>query len=255
MYNTVIKSQRSPWRTTAFSEGLAAMMVLSCCSMSLRWFSDGSTSLHTDYTSQNIQIHKCVTESKPVLYKYFHYFKWDKHLTVVQARPSSPPSLSLLETQTRIINIPANTKIIQLQYFSLALNIWRVGASFNSSPAGRITFVIYSRQRAPLAELGTCGRGNREPRGHRETSRGQAQGDVAGCDELIRLQLSNGGPLGGIGMQHPFDEGGRCWVDVLHEDNCRLSWYDLNKKKNLCIQTFFSLKRSIVLNRLTQGMV
>lgn len=72
----VIKSQHSPWRTTAFSEGLAAMMLLSCCSMSLRWFSDGSTSLHTDYTSQNIQIHKCVTKSKPVLYKYFHYFKF-----------------------------------------------------------------------------------------------------------------------------------------------------------------------------------
>lgn len=74
--STVIKSQHSPWRTTAFSEGLAAMMLLSCCSMSLRWFSDGSTSLHTDYTSQNIQIHKCVTKSKPVLYKYFHHFKF-----------------------------------------------------------------------------------------------------------------------------------------------------------------------------------
>lgn len=163
----------------------------------------------------------------------------------MQARPSSPPSLSLLETQTRIINIPANTKIIQLQYFSLALNIWRVGASFNSSPAGRITFVIYSRQRASLAELGGCGRGNREPRGHRETSRGQAQGDVAGREELVRLQLSNGGSLGGIGMQHPFDEGGRCWVDVLHKDNCnlQLSWYNLNEKASLYTIFFLYLRK------------
>lgn len=37
----------SPWQTVALSEGLAAMTLVSCCSMSFRWFSAGSTSLNT----------------------------------------------------------------------------------------------------------------------------------------------------------------------------------------------------------------
>lgn len=78
-----------------------------------------------------------------------------------------------------------------------------------------ITFVINSSQRASLVELHRCGGGHGEPRGHSEASSGQTWGDVAGCKEVVRLQLSDGGPLGGIGVQHPLDKRGRGRVDVL----------------------------------------
>lgn len=77
------------------------------------------------------------------------------------------------------------------------------------------THVINSRQRAPLVELRGCGGAHGEPWGHGEASGGQTQRDVAGGEELVRLQLIDGGPLGGIGVQHPLDESGRGRVDVL----------------------------------------
>lgn len=90
------------------------------------------------------------------------------------------------------------------------------GQSFT---AGTITFVVDSGQRASLVELHSCGRGNGEPRGHSEASGGETQGDVAGCEELVRLQLRDGRPLGGVGMQHPLDERGRGRVDVLQRES------------------------------------
>lgn len=90
-----------------------------------------------------------------------------------------------------------------------------------SFTAGSITLVVDSSQWPSLAELHSCGGGNGEPRGHSEASSGQAYGDVAGREELVRLQLSDGGPLGGISMQHPLDERGCGWVDVLQRESCK----------------------------------
>lgn len=47
----------SPWQMTAFSEGLAAMMLLSCCSRSFRWHSVGSGSL---WKTTTVKIHEIV---------------------------------------------------------------------------------------------------------------------------------------------------------------------------------------------------
>ncbi len=78
-----------------------------------------------------------------------------------------------------------------------------------------ITFVVNSGQWASLGELHSCGGRNGEPRGHSEAGGGQTQGDVAGREELICLQVGDGGPLAGISMQHPLDERGCRRVDVL----------------------------------------
>lgn len=64
--------QLSPCRITAFSEGLAARIPLSCCSMSFRWHSEGSASLHnrgkmTD-TSERRQIF-CLSNERRNLWR------------------------------------------------------------------------------------------------------------------------------------------------------------------------------------------
>lgn len=46
----------SPWQTVGLSEGLAAVTLVSCCSMSFRWFSAGSTSLNTKIKKKREQI-------------------------------------------------------------------------------------------------------------------------------------------------------------------------------------------------------
>lgn len=78
-----------------------------------------------------------------------------------------------------------------------------------------ITLVINSSQGEPLVELHGCGGAHGEPRGHGEAGGRQTRGDVAGREELVRLQLSDGRPLGGISVQHPLDESRRGRVDVL----------------------------------------
>lgn len=78
-----------------------------------------------------------------------------------------------------------------------------------------ITLVVYSSQGASLAELCSCGRSNGEPWRHGETCSGQACRDVASSEELVRLQVSDGRPLGRIRVEHPLDECRRSWVDML----------------------------------------
>lgn len=78
-----------------------------------------------------------------------------------------------------------------------------------------ITFVVDSSERAPLVELQCRGGAHGEAGGYGQTRGGQARGDVAAGEELVRLQLGDGGPLGRVGVQHSLDEGGRRWVDVL----------------------------------------
>lgn len=111
---------------------------------------------------------------------------------------------------------------MHLKHFSIILIICRLKASLVSCSqpftAGIITLVVNSGQWASLVELHSCRGGNGEPRGNCEASSRQAYGDVAGCEELVRLQLSDGRSLGGISMQHPLDERGRGWVDVLQRE-------------------------------------
>lgn len=78
-----------------------------------------------------------------------------------------------------------------------------------------ITFVVDSSERAPLVELQCRGGAHGEAGGYGQTRGGQARGDVAAGEELVRLQLGDGGPLGRVGVQHSLDEGGRRRVDVL----------------------------------------
>lgn len=78
-----------------------------------------------------------------------------------------------------------------------------------------ITFVVDSSEWAPLVELHCRGGAHGEAGGYGQTRGGQACGDVAAGEELVRLQLGDGGPLGRVSVQHSLDEGGRRWVDVL----------------------------------------
>lgn len=79
-------------------------------------------------------------------------------------------------------------------------------------------FVVDGRQGPPLVELGGRGGGDGEARGHGEAGGGQVQRDVAGGEVLVGLQLGDGGPLGGLGVQHPLDESRRQRVDVLRAE-------------------------------------
>lgn len=78
-----------------------------------------------------------------------------------------------------------------------------------------LTLVVDGGERASLVRFHRGRRAHREPRRHREAGGGQAWGDVARCEELIFLQVRNARPLSRISMQHPLDEGGCGWVDVL----------------------------------------
>lgn len=95
------------------------------------------------------------------------------------------------------------------------------------------TLVINSRQRAPLVELRGCGGAHGEPWGHGEASGRQTQRDIAGREELVRLQLVDGGPLGGIGVQHPLDERGRGRVDVLRRRQ-EIRGYEEERRASSC---------------------
>lgn len=78
-----------------------------------------------------------------------------------------------------------------------------------------LTLVVDGGERASLVQFRRSRGAHGEPGRHREASSGQAQWDVARCEELIRLQVRNGGSLSRVGMQHPLDKGSRGWVDVL----------------------------------------
>lgn len=121
-------------------------------------------------------------------------------LTFAWAPPSHPPFLYFLERKAE----PSNRvdALLRLQRNQLA--------EFMA-----ITFVVNGGERASLVQFRSSRRAHREPRWHREARSGQAQRDVARCEEIVCLQVRNGRPLGRISMQHPLDEGGCSWVDVL----------------------------------------
>lgn len=78
-----------------------------------------------------------------------------------------------------------------------------------------ITFIVDGSEWAPLVELHGRRGAHGEAGGYGKTRGGQACGDVAGSEELVCLQLGDGGSLGRVSVQHSLDEGGRCRVDVL----------------------------------------
>lgn len=118
-----------------------------------------------------------------------------------------------------------------------------------------ITLVVNSRQRASLVELHGCGGAHGEPWGHGEASRGQAQGDIASSKELVGLQLGDGRPLGGIGVQHPFDKRGCSRVDVLQREVGRSSYNKERFRSDECTVYINKERLFSVLVELTQGMV
>lgn len=77
------------------------------------------------------------------------------------------------------------------------------------------TFIVDGSEWASLVELHGCRGAHGEARGDGQTRGGQPCGHVAGREELVGLQLGDGGPLGRVGVQHPLNERGRYRVDVL----------------------------------------
>lgn len=145
---------------------------------------------------------------------------WDRSsfLTLAQALLSHPTSLFLV--RELYTSLPTWKKLQRSNFYpSLPPSAC---APTGATPTPTLTFavatfIVDGSQGASLVEL----HGRRGPHGEAgrdgQARGGQARGDVAGGEELVRLQLGDGGPLGRVGVQHSLDERGRRRVDVLRE--------------------------------------